>query len=700
MFDRTHFPMKNFIGIFSFLLFSLSVHSQILEFSWSTQFMGPNNETIAVLEHDVFGNIFSGGSFTDSIDLDPTIGFDFNYSVGNNDFFVCKQDSSGGLIWSNTFGGLSNEFISDIESDAYGNIYVTGTFSSSTVDFDPSPNVFNLSHIPLSSNYFVLKLDSAGNFLWVKQFLNTGYPNIEVDNITNGFYLYGTISDTVDFDPSAGVSQLFPVTGQNSSYISKYDNSGNLIWAKNFNGTLRNNCNDIAIDTVGSIYLKGNFNLSVDFDPGPQIYQLTTSVGGTSYEGYVVKLTSSGNFIWAKQISGNDDGYYEEITVDVQGNCHIVGATGTNSIDLDPGPATNIISLPGIFACKWDSSGNFIWGGQVVSDNIHFHSSSLDESGNLYIAGDFGDTTDFDPSPSSLIATNDSSSFDLYITKWDSAGNFDWLYHSKKGTGDEHLFDLEVVSENEIVAGGMFSGAGYLDSGSTTPTHISMAGQDPYIFKLKACSMVSYNSYNDTSCSSYISPSGSYTWNSSGIYTDTVYNYCGGDSILTINLTIPVIDTSVNINNGILSSNMVNSNYQWIDCNNNYALISGQNGQNFSPTLTGSYAVIITENGCQDTSSCLPFTMTNIDDYENNLGISVYPNPTKKDVFIKFNKILNKNYEIHVSDLVGRTILVRDKIQSNSINLNSSELGKGVFLLYLVDMATGEKNFIEKVIVY
>ncbi len=115
---------------------------------------------------------------------------------------------------------------------------------------------------------------------------------------------------------------------------------------------------------------------------------------------------------------------------------------------------------------------------------------------------------------------------------------------------------------------------------------------------------------------------GSYTWIDGNTYaastntpTWVLTNAEGCDSTVTLNLTInPIPDNSVTQNGSELIANQLVAAYQWLDCDNNYAVINGEMNQSFTPDVTGNYAVEVNMNGCIDTSSCFLVDYTGIEE--------------------------------------------------------------------------------------
>jgi hypothetical protein len=138
---------------------------------------------------------------------------------------------------------------------------------------------------------------------------------IETDNIGN-VYVSGNFGGTVDFDPGPSTYTL----GPGGAFVTKSDSSGNLIWAKTFQGYAEPHA--ISIDSWGNVYVVGTINNLTDFDPSTAVYTLT-AVGYDDV--FICKINAAGNFVWAKQFYGRTYASADDIEIDSQGNIFIAG---------------------------------------------------------------------------------------------------------------------------------------------------------------------------------------------------------------------------------------------------------------------------------------------------------------------------------------------------------------------------------------
>ncbi len=168
----------------------------------------------------------------------------------------------------------------------------------------------------------------------------------------------------------------------------------------------------------------------------------------------------------------------------------------------------------------------------------------------------------------------------------------------------------------------------------------------------------------------------------------------GCDSIIYTNLTVTSVDTSVYISGNILIANANNASYQWIDCQNNTS-INGQTLKTFTPTITGNYAVEVTQNSCKDTSNCHNILLDGINNFNALDGFVMFPNPTKSFTNISFD-ILQPEVHIIISSMEGKEIQQYSFFNSMSIKLNTKTLSSG---LYLVHIISGNKVGVKKLII-
>ena len=389
---------------------------------WARQYGGTGNDEGFSIAIDTSGNVYTTGIFNGSADFDPSSSAFNMTSLGNSDVFVAKLNSSGDFLWAKRLGGSSVDYGYGIAVDGSGNVLTTGYFFGTNVDFDPGVNLSNLTSAG-GADVFVLKLDSAGEFVWAKRLggLNTDVGHgISVDGSGN-VLTTGSFSTTADFDPGVGTLQLDADVGTDV-FVSKLNSSGNFVWARQFGNTLNATGRAITVDTSGNVYSTGNFEGTVDFDPGANVSNL---VSAGSADVFVSKLNSSGEFVWGKKVGGASGDYSLGIAVDGSGNVYTTGNfSGTSDFDPSVSSSSNLVSVGSadIFVSKLNSSGEFVWVTRLGgSESDSSYEIALDSSGNVYTTGEFRGTADFDPSASAKNVTSTGFS-DFFVWKLTSAG--------------------------------------------------------------------------------------------------------------------------------------------------------------------------------------------------------------------------------------------------------------------------------------
>jgi len=310
-----------------------SIHAFIVKldsggrFVWAKSFGNHPYTTTNVVdvELDHFGNIFTTGSYWGTIDLDPdtsTLNFTSN---GITDCFVQKFDNKGNLLWAESLGSIYDDYGFSLQGDQLGNMYIVGQFRD-TVDFNP-----DTSQLLIASNgaydAFIQKIDSNNNLLWVKTLggkKTDQISDIGIDNL-GAIYLLGAFEDTVDFNLGTAVHKIAPYSPNFvDAFILKLDTQGNFNWVKTIQGRNVVGATSIATDLSGNIYSTGSFRDLVDFDPGSGVHNKRSN-GVRASDYYLLKLDSSGNFIWVETFGGTQNDNTNELVVDNLNNIYLCG---------------------------------------------------------------------------------------------------------------------------------------------------------------------------------------------------------------------------------------------------------------------------------------------------------------------------------------------------------------------------------------
>lgn len=179
----------------------------------------------------------------------------------------------------------------------------------------------------------------------------------------------------------------------------------------------------------------------------------------------------------------------------------------------------------------------------------------------------------------------------------------------------------------------------------------------------------------------------------SGTTTNTYEVSDGANSkTCSFNVTVlPNIDTTVNVNQATLEAQNSTANYQWLDCSTN-DVIANETNQLFQPEENGSYAVIIDQGGCIDTSSCHQISTVGLD--QNIIGaFNIYPNPTSSKVTIDLGeKALSGTVLIY--SVNGETVFNKSFENNNSIDLSIP----GSTGVYFIQIYGNNYHYTERII--
>ncbi|MBL4753048.1 MAG: SBBP repeat-containing protein [Flavobacteriales bacterium] len=649
--------------------------------------------------------------------------------------------------WAKSAGGNFSEKAYSVATDASGNIYVTGAFGSSSINFDTVAIAnYNTNG---SDDIFIAKYDSSGNILWAKSAggssFDMGY-SIATD-VSGNFFVIGSFqSPTLTFDSitlvnsNAGSSDIFIVkyntngnviwaqsimgsawdhgrsistdsngnifvtgsfgsptltvgstslvnTGVLDLFIVKYDSGGNVLWVKSEGGSAADGGSSVSADTSGNIYMTGGFS-----SPTITFGSTTLTNTDTSFTSdvFLVKYNTDGNVLWAKSAGGSYGDAGASVSVDLSGNALVTGYFGSSSINFDTIAIanSNTDNSNDIFITKYDSSGNVLWAKSAVgSADEQSFGISTDSSGNVFVTGNFRSPT----LTFGTISLTNAGGGDIFFVKYDALGNI-ILAQSISASSNELGSSISVDESGNVFVTGYFWSS-TITFGSTS---LGNAGtNDIFIAKFGACSAAS-STLTVISCGSYTLNAQTYT--TSGTYTQNLIGCQGYDSTITLNLTINPIPT-IQL---ILSPDTVYVNaagYPLTGGVPSGGVYSGTgvSGGNFNPGNAGAglHNIIYTYtdgNNCtnSDTSQLFVDQPTGILGSSGTSSVFVIPNPSSGLFTVQS---VHKMSSLSIFNILGEKIYstTRSFTKSTIIDLSNQPTG-----IYFYEVTTVKGDVIGK----
>jgi type IX secretion system substrate protein/beta-propeller repeat-containing protein len=502
--------------------------------------------------------------------------------------------------WAYGFGGLSFEEGTAVAVDANDNCYITGRFGNNC-----QIGSTLLTGHPSYMDAFISKLDNAGNVIWAKEGGGANQDwsyDIALDHLGNSF-ITGYFNSTANFG-----GNMISSIGFNDVFIAKYDLNGSVSWIRNFGSSHNDVGRKICTDNANNVYVAGIFQDSIVIG--------TTILHTVSWQDiFLAKYDNSGNFIWVKRIGGLYDEGIGDLSIDNSNNIYLSGNfAGT----LYSGTDSIYSSMSDLFLAKFDGNGNTLWlkdgGDQIDNKNVECTTSTVDNFGNVYVAGDFKDTMYFGTNYTTAYSNNE----DAFLCKFDTSGNRFWIVHGGGGGSDiAHSISTDAYG-NIYETGGFFGNATF---GSVTINN-------------------NFNLYASTFLVKY-DPAGNALWGLKEIQTIVDCYF--------LNMTVK--DSSL---------------YQ-IGMNDGAATLGTFtfNGFDYYDILVGKLNGITTN---------VPEVNINANSF-----FTIYPNPANNILYT----FLSKPENITITNLLGE-IMFEKKAMSNSngkIELNVSKLTTGIYLI-------------------
>lgn len=530
----------NLFLIAASILISSASFAQNPSWLWAKRAGGGNTDMANSVATDAAGNVYVAGWFNSY----PLIfGTDTLYTTGAYDMYLVKYDANGNVLWGTSVGGSGNPTYEcddraySVTTDASGNVYVAGTFTSPNITFGTT------TLIKAGTNYtdadvFLVKYDTGGNVLWAKSGSGGSGVNYAYSVATDpagNIYLAGSYAST-------SITFGTTVLSGGTFYLTKYSTSGNVVWATSSGGNIYGPLS-IAVNASGNVYMAGSYF-------GNSITLGTTTLthtGGLGYHLFFVKYDASGNIIWAKGENGDFDDYGYSVALDVTGNPYVVGAFLSNTVKFDAVVLTNTATAPAYdsFILKYDSNGNVVWAKSADAStaatwpgsNDRPYSVTIDATGNIYMAGAFLCTTLTFGSTILNNATGANGYFDVYVVEYDASGNVLGAV-SAGGNSEDYTYAAAADASGNIYITGTFVST-TIPFGTDTLT--DAGSQDIFLTKLNGAiatgveSIINQNNisiYPDPSCGLF-----KIKYGSTNPYYLEIYNTTGQKVFQTTNPT-------------------------------------------------------------------------------------------------------------------------------------------------------------------
>lgn len=349
---------------------------------WARSAGGTERDHGLSVTTDADGNVFVVGIYhSRSIDFDH---INLTGTSGTDpEFFIAKYNPNGYIIWAlNAAGTVSQYEPLGVITDADGNVYASGSFTSGQIHFGNGVSVGGFRN----EDPFIVKYGPWGQPIWVKSAigdLKIFANDITIDPDGNTVTVGSFNSETIIFGSTT--LENTSSTNRPDIYVVKHDSDGNVLWAISGGGTLEDYGVSIASDLEGNIYATGRTRSStITFG------NITETVNHGLDNIYVVKLNPSGDAQWIKTFGGSLYDQPLSISTDHLGNITIAGKTNSPQLSFDGIVLyhNGVLDMP--FYAKLNSDGNVIWAGSSDPDSSgRANAIVTDAEENTYVTGSF-----------------------------------------------------------------------------------------------------------------------------------------------------------------------------------------------------------------------------------------------------------------------------------------------------------------------
>lgn len=432
--------MKKYFLLFCFLYQSFSGFSQSPSLQWQKSLGGTaTDEARSVYQTSDGGSIIAGNS--NSIDGDVT------GNHGSYDYWVVKVDAAGTVQWKNSYGGSASDKGYAVIQLSNGGYLIVGNASSTDGDVTGNHG---------SSDYWIVRVNSAGAILWQKSYggTSTDIARGAIQGLDGNLFVIG-------YSRSINGNVTNPHGGYDF-WLTKLDTSGNLLWQKTYGGTKDELAYTVKQAADSSLLIVG-YTLSDDGDVAGLNHSTKNDI-------WVVKTDKAGTLLWQKTLGGNSDDYSNSFIQTSDKGYLIVGYTGSYDGDV-----YGNFGQDDLWVIKLDSAGTTEWqktyGG---TDNDRANYAAETNDGGFVITG-HSESNDIDLS-------QNYGNKDFWLLKLNASGTLEWK-KSLGGNLEDNSYSVAQSSDGGIIAVG-------ISASTTNDVTLNHGGNDFWIVKISSLAVL------------------------------------------------------------------------------------------------------------------------------------------------------------------------------------------------------------------
>lgn len=401
--------------------------------------------------------------------------------AGRKDIFIARYNPDGTIAWAKRAGGESEEECSSITTLSDSSTVITGFFKGTAIFGEGESGETTLISNE-AFDIFIARYNPDGTLAWAKSAGGPGFcyaTGITVlsDNST---VVTGYIDDSTTFGQGEPGETIVVCNGLYDSFIAQYNPDGTLAWAKSAatGGNLIQS-RAISARSDNSTSISGRFFTTALFGSG-QPNETTLTTAGSS-DIFIAGYNPDGSFAWAKSAGGSsvDEGLGITTLSDnssvITGFYHYTATFGKgepNETILEGGSGTGVA----IFIARYNPDGSFLWVNDALGDK-RFSANAItalaDDS--VVITGDFSSFVVFDLWEPNQKTLNCFGTWDIFIARFDSDGNYEWAKQAG-GEGQDESSGITTLSDNSSIVTGVFQPPATFGPGELGETVLTSTG--------------------------------------------------------------------------------------------------------------------------------------------------------------------------------------------------------------------------------